>query len=117
VIHTEHAIAFLDALARMAESGPVFDAIYGCLVEVKKIQLQEVIEDLRDRSLEDLEISVRLDMALRVRGIKTVRQLEACAAKDLMRTERGRYFFGKKMLRETRDLLCSLGGLKLYGDP
>jgi DNA-directed RNA polymerase alpha subunit len=113
MIRAIHARGILEALARTAEAGPVFDVIYRCAKELDEIVRAETTESFRERSIEDLEISIRLGNALDARGIKTVRQLEAMTAEELMKSKD---FFGKKMLRETREILASLG-MKLKGDP
>jgi DNA-directed RNA polymerase alpha subunit len=118
VIRAVHARGILDALVRTAEAGPVFDAIYECLSKVNLIVKEDEIESYRDRPIEDLEISIRLGLALSVRAIKTVRQLEATTAEALMKSSGSpgsSSYFGKKCLRETREVLASLG-MKLKGD-
>jgi len=119
MIRALHARRILEALALTAETGPVFYALNKCVSEIDSIVKTEEIEATRIRLVEDLEISVRLATALRAREIVTVRELESKTAEELMRSSgapgSSRYF-GKKSLREVRELLASLG-MKLKGDP
>ena len=118
MIRAIHARGILEALARTAEAGPVFDAVCRCVNEVDLIVRTQTVEEQRGRVIEDLEISIRLAHALRAREILTVRELESKTAEGLMKSGG----FGKKMLREVRELLASLSvagvpPLKLKGDP
>lgn len=117
MIRAIHARGILDALSRAAEAGPVFYAINRCIHEIDLIGKTEETEANRSRLVEDLKISVRLANALRVREILTVRELESKTADELLNSSTGSArFFGKKMLRETREVLASLE-MKLNGDP
>lgn len=118
MIRATYAYDILAALSRTAEAGPVFYAINRCLHEVDEIAKAEVTESMRSRLVEDLEISVRLEAALRVREILTVRELESKTAEDLIGSSGppgSSSYFGKKCLREVREVLASLG-MKLKGD-
>jgi DNA-directed RNA polymerase alpha subunit len=99
-------------LSSAAEAGPVFYAINKCVHELDLIATAEMIESDRGRVIDGMEISIRLAHALRAREILTVRELEAKSAEELVKLNG----FGKKMLREVRELLASLN-MKLKGDP
>jgi DNA-directed RNA polymerase alpha subunit len=114
MIRAAHARLILMGLSGAAEAGPVFYAINKCIAELDTIATAEMTESFRDRSLEDMGMSVRLDMALRVRCIKTVRELESMTAAELTKSKREP--LGKKSLREVRELLASRG-MKIKGDP
>jgi len=118
MIRAIHARGLLDALARTAEAGPIFDAVHRCLNEVDAIMRKEATESFRDRPIGDLEMSVRLASALRARQITTVRELEAKSAEELKGNAGpgSAHYFGKKNLKEVREVLASLG-MKLKGDP
>jgi DNA-directed RNA polymerase alpha subunit len=117
VIRATHAYDILAAVSRIAEAGPVFYAINKCLAELDSIAKADAIESMRSHLVEDLDISVRLATSLRVREILTIRELESKTAKELLELSRSSSrFFGRKLLRETRDLLAGLG-MKLKGDP
>jgi DNA-directed RNA polymerase alpha subunit len=116
MIRAAHARLILMGLSGAAEAGPVFYAINKCIAELDTIATAEMTESFRDRPLENMEMSVRLDMALRVRCIKTVRELESMTAAELTKSKSYRPPLGKKSLREVRELLASMG-MKLKGDP
>jgi DNA-directed RNA polymerase alpha subunit len=119
MIRAIHARSILEALARTAEAGPVFDAVYKCVQELDVIARADAIEGFRDKSITDLEISIRLRDALKKRGIETVRQLELMTADELTRGYSPApidTLLSKKCLREVREMLASLG-MKLKGDP
>jgi DNA-directed RNA polymerase alpha subunit len=119
LIRAIHARCILEALARTAEAGPVWDVVNRCVSQMLEIEKADAIEFNRGRLVQDLEISVRLGAALRVREILTVRELESKTAKELMGSSgspgSSRYF-GKKLLREAREVLALLG-MKLKEDP
>ena len=77
-----------------------------CVVEIDMIVKAEEIETNRGQP-DDLEISVRLQAALYIREIVTVRELEARSAEDLIKSSGApgsSHYFGKKSLREVREL-------------
>jgi DNA-directed RNA polymerase alpha subunit len=117
-ISAVHARAMVETLARVAESGPIFDAIYRCARELDSIVRSEATESFRAKSIDDLQISVRLRCALAMRNIETLRQLEATTADELKSKgpPGSSGYFGKKCLCEVRETLASFG-LKLRGDP
>lgn len=126
MIRAVYARGILEALARTAGAGPIFDAVWRCIEEISVVEQQEETAGWRTRSIDDLEISVRLKYAFEDRNITTVGQLEGMTADELtkmkptvMRDRSGwspPVHFGKKCLKETREILASFG-MKLKGDP
>lgn len=116
MIRAIHARSILEALARTAEAGPIFYALNKCIHEVDWIAKEEALDTDRERLIENLEISIRLCNALRARDITTVRELESTTAEKLTESSSPANYFGKKCLRETREVLASMG-MKLRGDP
>ena len=119
MIRAIHARNILMGLSAAAEAGPVFYALNKCVAEIDMIVKAEEIETNRGRLVDDLEMSVRLQAALYIREIVTVRELEARSAENLIKSSGApgsSHYFGKKSLREVRELLASFG-MKLKGDP
>lgn len=114
----EHVRRIVDTLAITVGSGPVFYVLNKCVRELDVLAEDKGKEAQRAKEIELLDISVRLSNALADREIRTVGQLELMSAADLLRSSgppASVKFFGKKMLREVREVLASVG-LKLKGD-
>jgi RNA polymerase alpha subunit len=100
-------LAFLERHAR-SEFQP---AIRMTLAACENFRHLDKLDQLRLRSIDDLEISIRLHAALCAMGIKTVGEVEALATlPDPDVLVRGkRHHFGKKCLKEVRAIVESVG--------
>jgi DNA-directed RNA polymerase subunit alpha len=80
-------------------------------VDEKLIQLQETL----DRSVNELELSVRSYNCLKNANIKTIRDLVQKTDSEMLKTKN----FGRKSLNEIKDILTKMGlslGMKFEGD-
>ena len=99
-------LAFLQIHAHPAYHGALHMAEGAC----KQIRAEIQRGEVRMRAAEELEMSVRAALAIRQLGVKTVGDLEQLLDKiDLSSRDAKRAGFGKKCLKECREMLKNLG--------
>jgi DNA-directed RNA polymerase subunit alpha len=90
---TEHLTIFINA-----DHPTAFDG-------VPEGDLPENLNDVLNKSVDELELSVRSSNCLKNANIKTIRELVARTEKEMLETKN----FGRKSLNEIKDLLRSMG--------
>lgn len=99
-------LAFLKIHAHPAYHAALHMAEGACMA----VRADRERDDLRTRAAEDLELSVRAANALLHLGIKTVGDLERFVDKvDLSSPALKRAYFGKRVLKECREVLKNIG--------
>ena len=100
-------LAFLEAHAPQACRPAITMARGACLV----VAQDAAVMRLRARSCDDLELSVRALNAIGHLGCKTIGDVEALARlpDDVVLARGKTVYFGKKCLREVREVLKNIG--------
>jgi len=108
-------LAFIEKYAPEQMRGAIRVARSACEVVRAEIDLDEV----RKRPADDLELSVRTAVALAHLGLKTVGAVEEFAAlSDEVILARGKkVYFGKKSIKEMREVLGNIGLGRRNGAP
>ena len=100
-------LAFLKRYAHL-DYGPTLDS---AIVTVNYIRMAHKADEIRKQPTDDMELSVRSLAALRSLKLTTVGEVERFVnLTDREIIERGKkHYFGKKCLKEVRELLRGLG--------